>query len=287
MMKKTICLLLMLMMLLPAAVAEGNFTYFTMQGGGIRVTGYRGAGGNVTVPETIGGEKVVSIGEHAFEGSALTSVTLPASVRDIGTAAFRNCARLTSAVILSGGELTIGNYAFYGCGLLEEVSFDGNLRVLTAGSHAFDNCVSLKDFLLPDTLTTIRVPRNAFCGDDALSSEPWNAVPVSREMTAELSAFTRSNNHIGFSWTQEYFINGEKVNNYCRVPLKPGDTVTVSATVTEHDKKPDTGSASATHTVTEQDLMQGFKVEFQVDVAENGGRYKGYISTWNVTFRFY
>lgn len=284
-MKRFFALFLVLFLVLPA-FSEGFFSYYVMTDGTVRVTGCPGCSGTLVIPERLGGYPVSSVAEFAFEGNDhLNSLLLPATLTDIGTAAFRNCKNLNRVEISSGASLTIGAYAFYGCAALESVEFTA-LHDLTVYGSAFENDVSLSEFLLPDTLTTLRIPSNAFAGDDALSFDPARFTTVSRDMTVSMSAVTKGYNRLGYTWTQEYFVNGEKKNPYARVTLKVGDEVTVSAVITEHDKKPDTGEASASHIVTAEDLARGFSMEFSVDVTENSGRYSGYVSTWEVTFKF-
>ena len=70
------------------------------------------------------------------------------------------------------------------------------------------------------------------------------------------------------------------------VSIAAGDTITVSATITEEDKSPDIGTNSESYTVTQSDLKNGFSIRFKVDVRENKGRYSGSVATWNVTFNF-
>lgn len=72
--------------------------------------------GNIVIPSTVsysGREyEVTAIDDRAFQGSyGLTDVTIPESVRYIGTDAFRNCGTLNSVVIL-GGLASIGDNAF-------------------------------------------------------------------------------------------------------------------------------------------------------------------------------
>lgn len=285
-MKRFFALFLVLFLALPA-FSEGFFSYFVMANGTVRVTGCSGCSGALVIPERLGGYPVSSVAEFAFEGNdAVTSLILPSTLNDIGTAAFRNCGNLKRVELASSGSLTIGAYAFYGCSSLESVTFTA-LHDLTVLGKAFENDVSLTEFVLPDTLTTLRIPSGAFEGDDALSFDPARFTPVSRDMTVSMSAVTKSYNRLGYTWTQEYYVNGEKKNPYARVTLKVGDEVTVSAVITEHDKKPDTGEASASHIVTAEDLAHGFSMKFSVDVAENSGRYSGYVSTWEVTFKFH
>jgi len=51
----------------------------------------------VTIPDTIEGLPVTSIGHGAFyDGTGLTGVTIPNSVTSIGEAAFFRCTRLTN-----------------------------------------------------------------------------------------------------------------------------------------------------------------------------------------------
>ena len=82
-------------MTLPAAV-QAQYNY-TTNNGAITITGYTGPGGAVTIPGTINGLPVTSIGDHAFYYCTnLTNVTIPNSVTNIGDYAFYYCTSLTS-----------------------------------------------------------------------------------------------------------------------------------------------------------------------------------------------
>ena len=81
----------------------GDFLYsYTSTSSGIAITIdlYTGAGGAVTIPATIDGLPVTSIGNYAFDGTSLTSVTIGNSVTSIGNYAFYECRRLTSIYFL-------------------------------------------------------------------------------------------------------------------------------------------------------------------------------------------
>src|ERR1035441_3096584 len=83
---------------LPAAV-QAQF-YYTTINGTITITGYTGSGGAVTIPSTITGLPVTSIGWLAFGYDySLTSVTIPNSITNIGDDAFFYCTGLTSVTI--------------------------------------------------------------------------------------------------------------------------------------------------------------------------------------------
>jgi hypothetical protein len=138
-------------MALPA-VAQAQFTY-TNKNGVITITGYTRFGGAVTIPGTISGLPVTTIGDSAFSGRYdLTSVTIPGSVSTIGDYAFYGCGSLTS-VTIPGSVTNVGNFAFYYCGSLTNVTI-GN-GVSTIGDCAFCGCFDLTSVTIPDSVTTI------------------------------------------------------------------------------------------------------------------------------------
>lgn len=60
------------------------------------ITRYNGTDTVVVIPSKINGVTVETIGNTAFQNSAVTSVTIPASVTEIGSNAFADCTNLTS-----------------------------------------------------------------------------------------------------------------------------------------------------------------------------------------------
>lgn len=89
------------------------FTY-EVKDGTATLTSYVGSATEVTVPAEVDGYAVTALGEGLFRDSAVTAVTLPASVTDIGWFAFYGCGSLQSVTV---GEAvsTIGYAAFDGC----------------------------------------------------------------------------------------------------------------------------------------------------------------------------
>ena len=92
---------------------------------------------------------------YAYSGSDtaanIVSVTLAASVTEVGQNAFRDCADLKSVDF--GKVVTIGSNAFYGCSALTD--FVWSEKLTTIGSSAFASCTKLETVALPKSLTTI------------------------------------------------------------------------------------------------------------------------------------
>ena len=111
----------------------------------ITITGYSGPGGDIGIPRTITGLPVVGIGDYAFEDNGnLTSVTIPASVTNIGGyGVFYYCYNLTS-IMLGNNVTSIGDYAFESCESLTNVTIGNN--VASIGDYAFEDCSSLTAF---------------------------------------------------------------------------------------------------------------------------------------------
>ena len=121
------------------------------------------------------------IPEYAFSScESLTSVVIGDNVT-IGNSAFSHCTNLTSVAICDG-VTNIGSYPFYGCSSLEynikdglkylgnknneylylvytittdiiTANIDNNCKII--GSGAFENCRSLTNVVIPDSVTSI------------------------------------------------------------------------------------------------------------------------------------
>ena len=109
-------LALPLLVLTLPVVAQGQFGY-TINNGTVTITAYTGAGGAVSIPSTVDGLPVTSIGAYvyprngpmgAFQGcESLTSVTIPCSVANLERYAFMDCLNLTS-VYFEGNAPSVG-----------------------------------------------------------------------------------------------------------------------------------------------------------------------------------
>jgi hypothetical protein len=142
----------LLLFLTVTTAVQAQYTY-TINNGQITITGYTGPGGAVTIPSTINGWPVTSIGVFAFQDkTSLTSVIIPDSVTSIGNWAFQACTSLTS-VIIPDSVTSIRAFAFDSCTSLTSVSI-GN-SVTTIGDWAFAECTSLTSVIIPDSVTSI------------------------------------------------------------------------------------------------------------------------------------
>ena len=118
---------------LPAVELGIPFTYVT-NSSAITITGYIGSGGAVTIPSTINGYPVTSIGANAFQNLAsVTSVMIPNSVNNIGDNAFWNCGGLTS-ITIPNSVTALGNSVFGDCFSLTNILFLGNAPTLNGTS---------------------------------------------------------------------------------------------------------------------------------------------------------
>ncbi len=146
-MKKRVSALLALCCLLLAclpvsAAAETDYTYEVVDGG-VTITSYTGKGSDITLPEMLGGQPVVSIGEAAFYGcSALTGVTIPAGIRSIAAGAFANCTAL-ARIALPEGLTAVGDYAFQNTAV-QTLEIPATVREL--GSLVTFGCTKLTAF---------------------------------------------------------------------------------------------------------------------------------------------
>ena len=79
---------------------------------------------------------ITSIGNSAFSGSDLTSITIPNSVTSIGEEAFFSCSFLTS-ITIPNSVTSIGERAFFNCGI-DSITIPNS--VTSIGYNAFFGC---------------------------------------------------------------------------------------------------------------------------------------------------
>lgn len=111
--------------------------------------------GSISVPDVLTsyrGYFVTKIGENAFAGSAVTSVSMPEGITSIGQYAFSGCQNLES-VTLPETLTTLGSDAFRSCSSLKMIKIPSG--VIAIPGHCFDGCSSLESVTIPEGVATI------------------------------------------------------------------------------------------------------------------------------------
>ena len=193
--------LLIILMLLPllasADAVEINGIYYNLipKGNAAEVTNVSNHyySGDVVIPGSFEHEgveyNVVKILDEAFKNCyALTSVSVPGSVKSIGKWAFGYCTKLKTVTLADGIE-SLDEHAFHGCEVLESVSLPASVKTVgregfagckamtsvtlsgnmtTLVENLFINCSSLNSVIIPEGVTTLE--GNVFNGCSALTS---------------------------------------------------------------------------------------------------------------------
>lgn len=110
----------------PDPTPASAFTCKTVSGH-VVITKYTGSDTRVVIPSSVSDMPVTEIGAGAFQGTAVTSVTVPSSVTVIGTQAFRDCTALTE-VNLPASLVEIKAYAFRGCSALADITLPDSVK---------------------------------------------------------------------------------------------------------------------------------------------------------------
>ena len=135
------------------AVAEGNAAYSS--NGGVLYNKTQteilccpgGKTGDFVIPSS-----VTVIGDWAFLHCNLTSITIPNSVKSIGSKVFYSCYNLRNITIPNSVK-SIGMDAFYSCISLTSTTIPNS--VTNIGSGAFRQCSGLTSITIPNSVTNI------------------------------------------------------------------------------------------------------------------------------------
>ena len=137
-----ICAVWLLMMPITVNAEEtdnevyGDFTYNVLDDGTICLTGYRGEGGDVVLPDEVDGKTVSTLGDELFwYRSEVASVALPQNLEYISARVFQNCTSITE-ITLPDTVAEIGDACFLGCSNLAKINIPANL--VYVGAFAFD-----------------------------------------------------------------------------------------------------------------------------------------------------
>lgn len=109
----------------------------------------------IEIPDT-----VVTIGERAFQNSAISNIKLPSNLQEIGKYSFSGTKLVD--IVLPDRLSEIPASAFASCKVLKDIKFPEHL--VTIGNYAFSNCYKLNSIVLPEGLVSIGNGAFGGCG---------------------------------------------------------------------------------------------------------------------------
>lgn len=135
----------------------GDFTIQYVQSGYVQIISYNNPDAEeVVIPETFNdGDNdfpVQVLYGESFQNCQMKKITIPDTVKKIGTYAFCNCDKLEEIVGMKNVEEICDN-AFTSCQALKEIHLPDTLRI--TGTEAFAFCNSLTEVTIPGSLTSM------------------------------------------------------------------------------------------------------------------------------------
>ena len=147
---------------------EKTFGYlkYTITDGEVTITNCDSSiSGELTIPETIEGYPVTSIGGEAFYHANLTSIAIPNSVTSIEHSAFFGCTNLTS-ITIPDSVTSIANEVFRDCTGLTSITLSNSITRID--DRTFRNCTTLTSITIPDSV--VHIEDGVFMGCTGLRS---------------------------------------------------------------------------------------------------------------------
>ena len=169
-------------------LTSGDYEYTFLDDGTVEISKYIGSDKEITIPDTIDGKKVTSIGNYVFEHCiGLESITIPENITNIENMAFDYCKNLESINVdvnnniyssidgvlfnkeqdkiiffpynrfdsyeIPDSVTSIGDGAFFDCDNLTNIIIPDS--VTSIGNWAFKDCSSLTNITIPNSVTSI------------------------------------------------------------------------------------------------------------------------------------
>ena len=243
-------------------------------------------------------DAVTSIGVTEFSGySALTSVTIPASVTSIQGDAFSYCGALETIDLSNAtGLTTIANGAFYDCDALETVDMSEATSLSSIGYRAFYDCDNLVTadmsgatsmatigedaFRSCDNLATVRIPASVTQVGSSAFDDSYNITCADFGSISSLCRIAYGNSYSNPLWNgASLYINGVETKQ-----------VTIPETVTEIKSRAFYGCDNITSvyipaTVTSVGEYVFNSCDNLTISCEAGSKPDGWHSNWNNSYR--
>ena len=169
MMKRSLILVLSLLMLVLCIPALAESTDWNYDANYAILRGYDGAGGDVVVPAEIDGFTVDVIGISVFKSDTITSLTLPETVLELRSNAVASCENLVS-VTLPQSLAVINRMNFFSCNALSEVTIPAGVRYIGDGSFRF--CDALRKITFEGVCPAIDMDCFSVLPEDAVAYVP-------------------------------------------------------------------------------------------------------------------
>ena len=169
MMKRSLILVLSLLMLVLCIPALAESTDWNYDANYAILRGYDGAGGDVVVPAEIDGFTVDVIGVGVFKGDTITSLTMPETVLELRSNAVSSCEKLAS-VTLPQSLVVINRMNFFSCNALSEVTIPAGVRYI--GDTSFRFCDALRKITFEGVCPAIDMDCFSVLPEDAVAYVP-------------------------------------------------------------------------------------------------------------------
>ena len=160
--------------------AATNTFYFDETTG--TITKYVESDTVVVIPSKINGITVETIGNTAFQNSAVTSVTIPDSVTAIYSGAFANCSQLTN-ISIPNSVTFIGFSTFEHCTSLKSITLPSSLSSISEA--LFFGCSQLTTIHIPDSVSSIQSYAFYHCGNLETIRIPVSVTSIGKNAFAD------------------------------------------------------------------------------------------------------
>ena len=166
-----------------------------------------------------GGHTSISADNAAFQGCAITSITLPSTITSISNCAFISCKNLKKVVLPSTLKY-IGWGSFAYCSSLSDIQLPKGLTSISA--WAFGGCSNLKKIELPNGITSLSDAVFKNCGFEDFTI-PANITRISSQslsMSSLKSVRTFIRDITRVNYEESCFANVEQMSLYIPIGTK-------------------------------------------------------------------